>query len=560
MHLVMLETSGNQDFIFASSRLIEVVGASVLVHQAGTKFVLEAIAGLGGPAGLWDDNPDAMAENLTDPSKNPPIESGSSFEVVQAASGKALVLCANRDLAQQLVRAVSVTALVEAPGLQLVAAISPAFDFDTGNFVEINADIHESGMAAAKASAPPSTTRFGQLPIVAQCATHALPSARSHRIGRNESFADRSMAAIVKSDVGNQIALGRSRHDGRMDVLVAGAEAPIVRNHTQLEELLDTPWLAVIHADTNDAGKAFTEAATKLASRPNREAINTLRQMSLDLDAATRQALNSAARTLSARTTKKVDEGNDGDSEERWLPLLPLVVGGDDFTAIVDGRQSLNFAVTYLQVFAEETRKSSVLPSLDASLGVAVTKPHYPFLQGHRLAQDLVGGCKRFRRDGFATPGEASMLDFHVLFDSAAVTLEAVTARLHASLPPGPDKAPVTLRGGPFVINPLDERWKSRDFARVLERANSVNEVDQDGRRKLPASQVHRLREEILSDREAVERSFRRLCLTNPSAAELRISGTKAEPSLFQGSSRSGWRSDLLDVLAAGALVGGETS
>ena len=124
MHLVLLETSGNQNFIFSTNKLRENIGASELTYRAGTQWVMDAVADI--TRNQQDfNNSEQLRAALLDQTFNRSIEiTDVQVEVIIATSGKALILVKDRELGKQIIRTVTTRALKQAPGLDICGVIS----------------------------------------------------------------------------------------------------------------------------------------------------------------------------------------------------------------------------------------------------------------------------------------------------------------------------------------------------------------------------------------------------------------------------------------------------
>jgi len=459
MNLVLLETTGNQAYIFATNKLRENVGASELTARVGTRFVLEAVRSAGG----------RIPHNDRDPQAFPAISESNPVEVILAVSGKALLLVRDADLGRQIVRAVTLNALKEAPGLEVRGVVSREFDVERDALHPLIGEVHRQ-FEVVRSRLPGPAARFQRLPIIAECASSGLPAAKYDESGRESG--PRSAVTRAKRAAA-QDGLDRIRN-------VVGERFRLPRSTTEIEDL-GCDWFAIVHADGNGLGQVFLDFQNRAAATGNRDYIEKLRSFSLALDECTEKAFCQALTVIRPRRD--------------ITPIVPLVLGGDDLTVVCDGRQALQFTKKFIDGFEVETRQH---PAINAILkngvtscaGVAIVKPHFPFFAGYQLAEELLKSAKKFN--------PLSAIDYHILYDASGPDLDRIREELTV------DGGTTRLVGRPYVVTaekgPVNRRWSD-----LACRIAAVRARDDDGRRRLPNSMLHELREGLFLGRTVAD-------------------------------------------------------
>jgi hypothetical protein len=458
VHLVLVGTSGTQRYIFASNRLREAVGASHLVAAATTVWVRAALDEVGG-------------------------------SVVQESSGSTLVVVADADAARGLARTVTMRALREAPGLPVVAV-----SVEIAGAIPTAAEIATAFATFGRhtASRPSAATRHQRLPVVASCHSTDLP-ARSWHVD-----ADTELRGAPDDDLRPRplSAAAIAKRDARPAARAALAARLPGHRLVALHRFADTvEWVGIVHADGNGLGEFFAAAATELGG----EAGEVSAQVQEAADAALRDSAGVLARLVGAG---------------RPLPLVPLIVGGDDLTVLVDGRFALPFVEAYLDAF---TRHSAAAPlvrrvrgaagGLTASAGVALVKPHFPFSVGYRLCEELAAEAKRLVRDHPGTHG----IDVHVLIDSRVTDLRAIRS--------GYQVGATTLTRRPFLVG--TNAPPERSWPQVRRRLETLADVPRGGEGLLVTrTQLYALRSEMRHDPQRARRRLADLDTRVPATGE----------------------------------------
>ncbi len=123
---------------------------------------------------------------------------------------------------------------------------------------------------------------------------------------------------------------------------------------------------------------------------------------------------------------------NDDDID--LVPVVPVLVGGDDVTVYTDGRYAIPFAEAYIRHYEDLTEKDGLLSvlatlagapkkgPLTASAGVAIVGRNFPFHIAYDLAEGLVSRGKKLGKKKREVP--CSTIDFHVLRDATVLDPE----------------------------------------------------------------------------------------------------------------------------------------
>jgi hypothetical protein len=493
-YLISLETSGNQAYVYSSNKLRDVVGASELIYRVGTSFVQEAIEIATGRY------PNLEAITTAEPAIEEHLNSGDPvIEVVIATSGKAVLLANSPETAKNFITAWSELVTENAPGVDALAVYSDkeinmkAKLDDTDGFITAFKDAGKN-FSVLKSRRALVASRFQRIPVVAQCSFSGFPAeglggggnqpvSRITR-GKLEARGSRKFEDRIRQLFNSE---GHVRHDDKIAALSGKG----------LEALEKSEWIAVVHADGNGLGQVFTtlDASVKAIcgdSANGRDYVNYYRNFSNALDNISASAF---------RETVKEIFGENG-----LAGVVPIVVGGDDLTVVMDGHRAIEFTKRYMEKFCDLTGAceeiSSVLSvnknqtkRLGMCGGVCITKPHFPFSASYRLAEELMQKAKTVKQIG----SDCIAIDFHILYDSIATSIDDIRAKL---IDEGERYSRTAKPYGIYFGDHQPGPWETVHSYAMFEKATRAITAKDDDRktRNLPSSQAHAIRDSLFSE------------------------------------------------------------
>ena len=459
-YLVMLQTNSNQSFIFSSPRLREQIGASFEITLL-SRWVAE------------------VAQDLV--SKNRPGKNKRRTNFwVSDSSGKVIVRFTRREgepgnLAKELITQVTRRALTDAPGLDVTGVFieTSSGPVDPADLERLDREFSEYSL-----NRRPAAARFPQFPFLQRAEESALPASSSLEVlnfsarftdsliqpNNHDGESSLSLPSRVKralattsrkmqvEDVNDRLA----KHDKKLTKEPLLDPTKLAAAFQDGEESEDTKDMlssvGVVHIDGNGVGAIMRDlgcahrAVQKVGVSTTSDEETTedskglqsfIMEVNRRLDNVVKDAI-----ALSWYDVQKL-------TPNTTVPIVPVLVGGDDVTVYTDGRYAIPFAEAYIRHYEELTEKDDLLSvlaivaggkkadaperdhfkiddyiiqnpgPLTASAGVAIVGRNFPFHIAYDLAEGLVSHGKKLGKKPGTVP--CSTIDFHVLRDATVL-------------------------------------------------------------------------------------------------------------------------------------------
>lgn len=418
------EVKGIQSFVMRGKQLKEIAGASALVES------------------MFSTDEQSQQSLIQQAKASIFKEKSALAKVVYCAAGGATMTFddPSGELLKQWVTEWPLWVDENLPGIHLIQAWVSAEEIDSDfNGNQVRALAQKLSVAR---NTPPLNLPQGT-PVIDMGVRGGLAVFDKDIANSDESFQDRTMQrqllAATNKSLKDQLRNRFLSEDNR------SWELPL--DHEKLSGG-GSAYLAVIHIDGNRVGRLLKDFET----------MDAFKSFSQCLSQATEQAVRYAC-------DKSLLPTDDKDLKAEFVLGRPVVVGGDDVTAIVRADRALAFTRNYIEEFERQTHTIADMvrddiKGLTASAGIAFIRKNHPFSDALHLAEDLCKHAKKAWTNSQTTSrGETTQTQ-----GPSMIAFQRVTSALSAI--DYPNASCPKYRMGPYYLSNglLTEDAQNRGF------------------------------------------------------------------------------------------------
>lgn len=453
-YLGLWEIAKKQQYIFKSNKLIEAVGASLIIKQITECF----------------DEYSLKDENFI-------IKKG----------GKSLYNFCDLQSAQEFNRKFSFNILKNYPGIEIFMVIRQ-YDDENEDITDVIDNIYNL-LEEKKRERKNSSYQIG-FGMERVCTSTGLPASVKEREDNINNYYSRE--SKVKMD------FARDEQENSFSDLLPEEYRDMPKELDRLVKEGSKSYIAVIHIDGNAMGNKFKQIKNHIKKSSdesmadfNKRYIDILKEFSEKVNEEYEDTFRYTMDIVHKNREKLKDVSN---INEGYFPVRPLILAGDDITYISNGYIGIESA----KIFLERLSKKNVnikgidLGTLYACAGVAIIKKGYPFVKGYNLAEDLCNSAKKALVE--INNKNLSAIDFHIVQGEILGSVDDIR-REEYSL----DGKEGILTMRPLMVNNY-EQWRNYDNFKtayhLIQKAMKVKEI---GRGK-----IKKLRTELRKGEDSV--------------------------------------------------------
>lgn len=473
---VLIDTLSIQQYIFSSSKLREQIGASYIVE----KLILDECI----PLALQQvyslsEKPSATKWETDNECKLLEEDSSAEFEIGYIGGGNALVLFRNEIKAREFIQTHSLWLLQHFPGIKTAYAIGEDFAYENEGYKQCRERLSKALIQNRNCHA---TITVPFKPGVADDCNYS-----------GEAMEHFKVRKIMEDGRDNQVFASSVTYSKQHKNLIEEAQKYLTERllsnkekmqyaFTDNQEKLGQPdekgYIAIVHADGNGMGQKFLESNSLARTR--------------QLSVGTKRYADSVMKALILDVIEavvSVDYLNiDSDDENRrFLPIRPIIAGGDDITFICEGRLGMYLAERLLKHMTEVEIAGE---KIQACAGVVLIHSKFPFYKAYKLCEEVTKEAKKCSRG--EDKKNTSWLHYHLSSGGFSGSLEDIIQQEFTVL------GTYSLKYGPYVANSDED---SKSIKHLRKRIQDFSE-------KWPRGKAKELRD-ILRKGEADQQYFK---------------------------------------------------
>ena len=359
-YLYGASVQGIQEYIYATNKLQEIIGASEIIDSLGRKFK-DKQKGDGAIFGIFDE----LREN------------GLVKKILLNAAGNFRAIVDGEEKLKKIVEGLPKKIMQNAYGITISQAAAP---YDDGNYEKASKELEKNLKIERNRPSIPLDMSINFM-----------------------ALAPKTARPIVKFDGDDALDISsvqkREAHEGWFKRHPATKE---LKEFSQISNKKNK--LAVIHADGNGLGVLVKNLVEVVKKSGDTEAVS---MFSEELAEATQNAF------VKAKEKTKIALGKDD------LRIKELILSGDDMTAVCDADIALEFTKNFIEEFENETdkKKPAIQQKLTMCAGIAYCNEKFPFHYAVSLAEELCSAAKKHSKKKYVENQEnqiaPSCLMFH---------------------------------------------------------------------------------------------------------------------------------------------------